>query len=106
MIRWAFLLIVGFSTVVLAADDEFALVISEHRFQPETVSIPAGRKIRLAVENRDAVAEEFDSFALNREKVIGGSSKGYIFIGPLGPGRYSFVGEFHAETAHGVIVVE
>jgi plastocyanin len=89
-----------------AADGEFALVIEGHGFRPDTLTVPAGKKIRLTVENRDAAPEEFESFSLNREKVIAGNSKAYIFIGPLEPGRYPFVGEFHAESAHGVIIVQ
>jgi len=29
-----------------------------------------------------------------------------IFIGPLPPGRYPYFGEFHPETAQGLIIVE
>lgn len=89
-----------------AADGEAVLIIAGNRFQPDTLTVPAGKKIRLSVENRDAAPEEFESFSLNREKVIAGNSKAYVFIGPLDPGRYPFIGEFHAETAHGVIVAQ
>ena len=91
---------------VLAADDEIRLVIQDHRFQPAEVVVPAGKKIKLVVENRDATPEEFDSHALNREKVIAGKSTATIFIGPLAPGRYPFVGEYNEKTAQGVIVAK
>jgi hypothetical protein len=29
-----------------------------------------------------------------------------VRIGPLAPGRYEFIGEFHADTAKGVIIAE
>jgi hypothetical protein len=87
-----------------AADDEYTLVISEHRFQPSEITIPANKKIKLLIENKDEEAEEFDSRALNREKVVPGKSSGIVFIGPLAPGRYAFQGEFHADTAQGAIV--
>jgi hypothetical protein len=29
-----------------------------------------------------------------------------VRIGPLDPGRYEFMGEFHADTAKGVVVAE
>ena len=29
-----------------------------------------------------------------------------IYIGPLSPGRYTYIGEFHATTARGVIVAQ
>jgi plastocyanin len=91
---------------VVAADDEFRLVIQDHKFQPNEVIVPAGKKVKLIVENRDSTPEEFESRALNREKVIAGKSTATIFIGPLKSGRYSFVGEYNEKTAQGVIIVQ
>jgi hypothetical protein len=68
--------------------------------------VPAGKKVKLVVENRDASAEEFESHSLNREKVIPGKSSATLFIGPLKAGEYPFVGEFHEKTAKGVIVAK
>jgi plastocyanin len=89
-----------------AADDEFKLVIQDHKFQPAEVVVPAGKKVKLVVENRDATPEEFESHALNREKVIAGKSTATIFIGPLKPGSYPFVGEYNENSAKGVIVAK
>jgi hypothetical protein len=89
-----------------AADDEFRLVIQDHQFQPAEVVLPAGKKVKLVIENRDPTPEEFESHALNREKVIAGKSTATIFIGPLKAGRYPFVGEYNEKTAQGVIVVQ
>lgn len=90
----------------LAADDDYTLVIQNHQFQPSELKIPADKKIRLVIDNRDATPEEFESYQLNREKVIGGNSKGVIFIGPLKAGRYPFFGDFNQKTAQGVIVAQ
>ena len=92
----------------LAADEvpEISLVIKDHRFTPELVKVPAGKKVKLVVDNQDATPEEFDSRELNREKVIPGKSKLNIFIGPLKPGKYAFIGEFNQATANGVVVAE
>jgi hypothetical protein len=89
-----------------AAGDEYRLAIQDHRFQPVEVVVPAGKKVKLVIENRDATPEEFESHALNREKVIAGKATATIFIGPLKPGRYTFVGEYNEPTAQGVIVAE
>jgi plastocyanin len=91
---------------VAAADDEFKLVIQDHKFQPTELIVPAGKKVKLVIENRDPTPEEFESHALNREKVIAGKSTATLFIGPLKPGRYAFVGEYNEKTAQGVIVVQ
>jgi plastocyanin len=89
-----------------AADPEFALTIKDHRFDPTEIKVPANQKVKLVVDNQDTTAEEFDSSSLKREKVIAPKSKATIMIGPLKPGRYPFVGEFHEATAKGVVVAE
>jgi plastocyanin len=89
-----------------AADPEMTLVLKDHRFTPDEIKVPAGKKIKLMVENQDATAEEFESRALSREKVIPGKAKLPVFIGPLTPGKYTFFGEYHQATAHGVVIVE
>ena len=99
-------LLFGLSLSALAADGDYKLVIENHRFSPETLNVPAGQKIKLVIENRDATPEEFESHALNREKVIAGKSTATIFIGPLKAGNYPFVGEFNEKTAKGVIVAK
>ena len=94
------------ATPALAADDEFHLVIQDHKFVPAEIAVPAGKKIKLIVENRDATPEEFESKSLHREKVIAGKSSATILIGPLKPGSYPFVGEYNEKTAKGVIVAK
>jgi plastocyanin len=92
--------------VAAAQDIEVALVIKDHKFAPSEVKVPAGKKVKLVIENQDATPEEFESHVLNREKVIPPKSRGTVFIGPLKPGRYPFVGEFHEDTARGVVIAE
>ena len=94
------------STQASAATDEFRVVVQGHVFQPPEIVIPADTRVKLVVENRDSTPEEFDSYALNREKVIAGKSAATIYIGPLRPGRYPFIGEFHADSAKGAVVAK
>lgn len=94
------------SPSVWAADPTFTLVIRNHRFEPAEIRVPAGRKIRLVVHNQDKTPEEFESHELNREKVIAPGAKATIFVGPLKPGRYPYVGEFNEKTARGAIIAE
>lgn len=93
-------------SAAMAADAEVLLVIKNHRFEPIELKVPAGRRIKLIVDNRDGTPEEFDSRDLNREKLVPPGSKVTVFIGPLKPGRYAFVGEYHEATARGVVVAE
>lgn len=82
------------------------LEIRDHLFHPEVLRIPANTKVKLVVYNRDATPEEFESYELNREKVIMGGRKANVFIGPLPPGEYPFFGEFNPKTAQGKVIVE
>ena len=104
--RYLLLILMLFPALVLADDLVYKLTIRDHRFEPAEIQVPAGKKIKLIIENQDPSAEEFDSHDLNREKVIPPKSKATVFIGPLSPGRYSFIGEFHEKTANGVIIAE
>jgi hypothetical protein len=92
--------------LAFAADPEYTLVIRDHRFEPPEIRVPAGKKIKLLIDNQDPTAEEFESHELNREKVIPAKAKLPVFIGPLAPGRYPFFGDFHQQTANGVIIAE
>jgi Cupredoxin-like domain len=102
----ALLLAMSLSAPVWAADPEFTIQLREHRFSPSELKVPAGVKVKLVIENQDGTPEEFDSFALNREKIVFPNSKGIVFIGPLKPGRYEFIGEFNQKTAAGAVIAE
>jgi len=90
--------------LVIAA--EYEVVIENHRFIPSQIEMKAGEKHRLTVINRDATAEEFESYELNREKIVAGNSKIIIFLPPLEVGEYPFFGEFNEDTAQGRIIVK
>ena len=95
-----------FSGDVLAQNNEFKIVIKDHKFSPQNTEIPAQQKVKLIVENQDKTAEEFESYELNREKIIGGGKSAVIFVGPLKPGVYKYFGEFNPKTAQGTITVK
>ena len=82
------------------------LLLKNHVFSPAEITVKANQPFVLEVTNADAVADEFDSDSLKREKVIAGGQKGIVRIDPLPPGRYPFMGEYHAKTAQGVVVVQ
>ena len=84
----------------------YEIVIKDHKFTPETITVPAGEKIKLKVINNDSTPEEFESHDMNREKIITGNSKATIFVGPLKPGKYHYFGEFNMDTANGYIIAE
>jgi plastocyanin len=89
-----------------AEDFDAKLVIRDHKFEPVELTVPAGQKIKLLVDNQDATPEEFESNELNREKIVVGKGTITVFLGPLDAGRYPFFGDFHQETAQGVLIVK
>jgi len=92
---------------VQAADEhERTIVIEGHAFDPAVVEVPAGVRVKLIIDNRDAAAEEFESRDLRREKVIPGKSKASLWVGPLPKGVYGFFGEFHQDTAQGKLIAK
>ncbi len=103
--RWMLAAVLLIPSFAFAADAEFLLVIRDHRFEPQELVVPAGKKFKLLVDNRDSTPEEFESHALNREKVVPANSRVPVFLGPLAPGRYPFFGEFHEKTAQGTLIV-
>jgi len=90
---------------LLAETKIFDIYLKDHLFTPSTLYVPAGEKVKLVIHNQDPTPEEFESFSLNREKVILGNGKGVVFIGPLQPGEHPFIGEYNPDTARGTIVV-
>ena len=96
----------GAAAPVWADEESFVITIKDHRFDPATLEVPAGKKVKLVVRNQDPTAEEFESYSLNREKIISGNSEGVVYIGPLDPGTYDFFGEFHEDTAQGKLVAK
>jgi len=85
-----------------ALAQEFNLVIRNHKFEPQELRVPAGKRVSIYVANEDATPEA----TLKVEKIIPGKSKALVRIGPLAPGRYEFIGEFNADTAKGVVIAE
>lgn len=107
--RWAGRLLalsVLLSGTAAASEPVVELLIRNHQFEPAVVKIPAQTKVKVIVKNLDATPEEFESYSLKREKIIPGNATVTLFIGPLAPGSYPFVGEFNEATAKGEVVVE
>jgi hypothetical protein len=82
------------------------MTLKDHRFAPAEIHVKANEPSLITLTNQDGSAEEFDSAALKVEKVVPGHETGNVRLRPLAPGRYPFMGEYHAETAQGVVIAE
>ena len=87
---------------VLAAD-AVTLTLKNHQFVPSQVSVPAGERFRIEVENQDATPAEFESNDLRVEKIVVPGGKIAVMAGPLKPGTYKFFDDYHPDTATGTI---
>ena len=94
------------STPPAHADDLPVLIFHNHRFEPPRIEVPARQKFRLQVKNTDDTADEFESVEPNREKLVAPGQTITVFLGPLDPGEYKFFGDFHQDTAQGVLVAK
>ncbi len=88
------------------AEEAPTLVFHNHRFEPARLEVPANIKFKLQVKNGDDSADEFESTTLNREKLVPPGQTVTVFLGPLDPGEYKFFGDFHPDTAQGVLVAK
>lgn len=88
------------------ADGPIAVTLKDHKFIPNVIHVKANTPAVIALTNKDAQAEEFDSTALKVEKVVAGNSSGNVRLRALAPGKYPFMGEYHSATAQGVVIAQ
>lgn len=84
----------------------YSITLKNHRFSPSEIHVPSGKPFNVSITNLDDTADEFDMQRPAVEKVIPPGGEGKVRIRPLSPGSFPFTGEFHADTAKGVIVAE
>jgi hypothetical protein len=85
------------------AADAVMLTLKNHQFVPSEVSVPAGERLRIEVENQDSTPAEFESADLRVEKIVVPGGKIAVMAGPLKPGIYKFFDDYHPDTAKGTI---
>ena len=87
------------------ATSNVELRYANHRFMPASVKVPADRALTLRVVNASKQTIEFESFKLNREKVITPGEAVVVRLPALSPGSYDFYDDFHQDVPQGSIVV-
>jgi hypothetical protein len=88
------------------ADAPIVVHLKNHKFSPSVIKVKANKPAMIILYNDDDSADEFDSSSLKIERVVPGHNKGNIRLRALAPGKYPFMGEFHAATAQGVVIAE
>ena len=87
-------------------DVSFEIRFADHRFTPQTLVVPAGQPLVLTVVNSSHERIEFESFTLNREKVVGPGETITVRLPALHPGSYDFFDDFHRDVPEGEILAK
>ncbi|WP_245254194.1 cupredoxin domain-containing protein [Paraburkholderia sp. LEh10] len=91
---------------VLATEESYSLTLKDHKFSPDGLTIPAGKKVKVTVNNLDSTPAEFESDDFKAEKVIPAGKQVDIFIGPLKAGTYEFHDEYHEAESKSRLTVK
>jgi hypothetical protein len=106
-IRALFALVVlscGSSLYDARADTVLSLTLKDHKFTPAELSVVAGERFLIEVQNLDPTPAEFESSGLKVEKIVVGGGKIIVRVGPLRPGNYKFFDDYHPDEAVGTLI--
>ena len=84
----------------------FRLQMKDHQFEPARLVVPPGIRFVLMVRNADDTPAEFESGALSVEKIISAGREATVRLGPLKPGEYAFMDDFHQDAKGSLVVSE
>ena len=87
-------------------DTVIELRFENRSFTPQTIIVPANQALALRITNASKDPIEFESFNLNREKVVGPGETITVRIPALRPGSYDFYDDFHQDVPAGSIVAK
>lgn len=83
---------------------KFEIRFVGHHFSPQSLDVPAGQALEIVVVNSSRERIEFESFKLNREKVVGPGDSITVHLPPLHAGTYDFFDDFHDDVPEGSII--
>jgi len=93
MILWLFPTWPAFA----ASLPNYDITITDGKFAPEKIEVPAGQRFKITVRNAGNGPAEFENLAMRVEKVLGSNVQSSVVIHPLKPGIYHFIDEFHMD---------
>lgn len=90
----------------LGEDRVVALRYENHRFAPQSITVSSNRAFSIKVVNASNETIEFESFKLDRERVVGPGETTIVNVPALSPGNYDFYDDFHDDVPEGAIIVK
>ena len=106
MVFGLMLVYAGGAAYAASADDTVELRYENRKFTPQTLEVPANRAFKIKIVNASKEAIEFESYKVNREKVVGPGETVTVNIPALKPGSYDFYDDFHRDVPEGKIVAK
>lgn len=91
----AALLATAAHSAMAAGEESYTLTIQDDKFVPQTLAVPAGKRVKIQVKNARSAPSEFESADLSVEKVVPSGTTLALWIGPLKPGKYKFFDDFN-----------
>ncbi len=89
------------------ADDSIQeLRFHDGHFDPSSLTVSANTPLKLRVRNTTANPIEFESFELNRERVVPAGGVITVFLPALSPGTYHFFDDFHHDVPQGTLIAK
>ena len=100
--------VLGTTALTSSADDASPpeVKFTDGHFEPASFDVTAGKPIKLTVLNEGKSAIEFESFELNRERVVQPGQTITVQLPKLDPGQYHFFDDFHHDVAQGTITAK
>jgi len=98
------LFLVGFVIVALVNSNvqgaplpNYEITITDGKFDPTSIEVPAGQRFKITITNTGSSPAEFENLSMRVEKVLGPGVKSFVVMHPLKPGTYHFIDEFHLD---------
>jgi cupredoxin-like protein len=103
----AMLAALAFGPTVRAEDDALPVIrFQDGRFEPDELVVKAKAPFRLRVVNATKDPIEFESFELNRERVVLPGAEIVVYLPALDPGSYKYFDDFHHDAGEGTITAK
>lgn len=87
-------------------DTVLEIHFADHRFTPQTLVVHADQPLVIKIVNSSKERIEFESFSLNREKVVDPGESITLRLPALRAGSYDFFDDFHSDVPEGVIIAK
>jgi hypothetical protein len=101
-----FLVTLALETRTPADDTVIELRFENRLFTPQNITVPANQPFKIRITNASKEAIEFESFKLNRERVVGPGETLIVLLPALRPGSYDFYDDFHQDVPQGTITAK